>query len=289
MNPPPAPTPLVLTCKTHVFDLTERPCLMGILNVTPDSFSDGGRYADQRLAIQHGLNLAAQGADIIDIGGESTRPGSVPVDQDEELRRVLPVVRELAGHAGLAISIDTMKAEVARKALEAGACMVNDVSALTHSDMAAVVAEANVPVVLMHMSSMPRDMQQHTRYNDIVLDIRRYLEERIAAARSAGIARRNIIIDPGIGFGKTITEGNFTLLARLRELACLEQAVLVGPSRKACISAITGKSEEARDAGTAAAVSAAVLNGAHIVRVHNVAMMRAVALVAHSIARFQKT
>jgi dihydropteroate synthase len=268
----------------------DRPCIMGILNITPDSFSDGGRFHDHRLAIQHGLRLAQQGADIIDIGGESTRPGSLPVDAAEELRRVLPVVEELAGRCGLSVSIDTMKSSVARAALEAGACMINDVSALTYSpDMAAVAADANVPVVLMHMPAMPRDMQQHTAYADIVADIRRYLEQRIEAACAAGIAPRNIILDPGIGFGKTVLEGNFTLLARLREFTALGYPVLVGASRKAFIAAVAGDSEEARDAGTAAAVAAAVLNGAHIVRVHNAAMMRPVALIAHRIAHCSGT
>ncbi len=263
---------------------------MGILNVTPDSFSDGGRYHDQRLAIEYGCSLAAAGADIIDIGGESTRPGSLPVDSAEELRRVLPVVQELAGRCGLAVSIDTMKSAVARKALEAGACMINDVSALSHCpDMAEVAAEAGVPVVLMHTPSMPLDMQQHTVYDDIVAEIRRYLEKRIEAAVAAGIAPHNIVIDPGIGFGKTVAEGNFILLARLSEFAVLGFPVLVGPSRKAFIGAVAGDSEQARDAGTAAAVAAAVLNGAHIVRVHNVAMTRPAALIAHSIARFRRT
>lgn len=279
-----------IRCTTHVFDLNARPCLMGILNVTPDSFSDGGRFYDHRKAIDHGLELAAQGADIIDVGGESTRPGSKPVSIDEELRRVLPVVKELAGRAGLAVSIDTMKAEVARQALDAGACMVNDVSALSAcADMAAVIAEANIPVVLMHMSAMPGSMQKHTSYNDIVTDICSYLEARIQTALSAGIAEHNIIIDPGIGFGKSVAEGNFTLLARLREFTTLGYPILIGASRKAFIGAIVGDDTEARDAGTAAAVTAAVLNGADIVRVHNVAMMRPVALIAHKIIRFQKT
>jgi len=288
MNPPETLTHS-LTCKAHVFNLSARPLLMGILNVTPDSFSDGGRYYDQRQAINHGLNLAAQGADIIDVGGESTRPGSLPVDADEELRRVLPVVRELAGRAGLAVSIDTMKTEVARQALDAGACMVNDVSALSAPDMAEVIADAGVPVVLMHMSAMPNHMQQKTRYDDIVADIRTYLKARITAALTAGIALHNIVIDPGIGFGKSVDEGNFTLLARLHEFASLSCPILVGASRKAFIGTIVGDGTEARDAGTAAAVSAAVLNGAHIMRVHNIAMMRPVALIAHRIARFQCT
>ena len=278
-----------LTCNAHVFDLNARPCLMGILNVTPDSFSDGGLYVDQRLAIEHGLNLAAQGADIIDVGGESTRPGSRPVEADEELRRVLPVVRELAGRAGLAVSIDTMKAAVARRALEAGACMVNDVSALKDPDMAAVVADAGVPVVLMHMSALPGEMQQHTAYDDIVADIRRFLEARIAAAVASGIAPHNIVIDPGIGFGKSLDEGNFTLLARLREFTSLGHPILIGASRKAFIGKIVDDNTHALDAGTAAAVTAAVLGGAHIIRAHNVAMMRAVALVAYRIARFQNS
>jgi len=279
-----------LLCNSHVFDLSARPCLMGILNVTPDSFSDGGRFYDQHKAIDHGLELAAQGADIIDIGGESTRPGSKPVTTEEELRRVLPVVKELAGRSGLAVSIDTMKADVARQALDAGACMVNDVSALTACpEMASVLADANVPVVLMHMSAMPNTMQNHTGYDDIVTDIRTYLETRITAALSKGIAANNIIIDPGIGFGKSLCEGNFTLLARLREFTLLGYPILIGASRKAFIGSIVGNDTEARDAGTAAAVTTAVLNGAHIIRIHNVAMMRPVALVAHRIARFLKT
>lgn len=262
--------------------------MMGIVNVTPDSFSDGGRYRDHRLAIEHGLNLAAQGADIIDIGGESTRPGSLTVKAAEELRRILPVVRELAGPCGLAVSIDTMKADVAREALDAGACMVNDVSALTYSpDMASVVAEAGVPIVLMHMPAMPCDMQRHTRYGNIIAAISEFLAKRITEARATGILQHNIIIDPGIGFGKSVDEGNFTILVRLREFARLGYPVLVGVSRKAFIGKIAGDAEEARDAGTAAAVTAAILNGAHILRVHNVAMMRPVALVAHRIARFQ--
>jgi len=288
MNPPETLTHS-LTCKAHVFDLSARPCLMGILNVTPDSFSDGGRYYDQQRAIEHGLNLAAEGADIIDVGGESTRPGSRPVDTDEELRRVLPIIKELAGRAGLAVSIDTMKAEVASRALEAGACMVNDVSALSDSAMAAIVANAGVPVVLMHMPAMPRTMQEHTAYDDIIADIRLYLETRISSAISAGIASHNIIVDPGIGFGKSLDEGNFTLLARLGELAALGHPLLVGASRKAFIAKIAGDTIEERDAGTAAAVAASVLNGANIIRVHNIALMRPVALVAHKIACFQKS
>jgi len=288
MNPP-KPLTHTLTCNAHVFDLSARPCLMGILNVTPDSFSDGGQYCDQRLAIEHGLNLATQGADIIDVGGESTRPGSRPVEADEELRRVLPIVQELAGRAGLAVSIDTMKAVVARRALEAGACMINDVSALSDPAMSAVVADAGVPVVLMHMSALPHEMQQHTAYDDIVADIRRFLEERIAVAVASGIAAHNIVIDPGIGFGKSLDEGNFTLLARLREFSSLGHPVLIGASRKAFIEKIVGYTTYERDAGTAAAVTAAVLGGAHIIRAHNVAMMRAVALVAHRIARFQNS
>lgn len=281
-------TTRLLTCKTHRFDLNERPCMMGIVNITPDSFSDGGRYLDHRRAIEHGLNLAAQGADIIDVGGESTRPGSMPVEDGEELRRILPVVRELAGPCGLAVSIDTMKSSVARRALEAGACMLNDVSALRHSpDMAAVAADAGVPVVLMHMPAMPRDMQRHTGYDNIMLDIKRFLEERIDAALAAGIEERDIVLDPGIGFGKSIDEGNFTILAHLKDVSRMGYPLLVGASRKAFIGSITGDDEQARDCGTAAAVTAAVLSGARILRVHNVAMMRPAALVAHRIAHFQ--
>ena len=257
---------------------------MGILNVTPDSFSDGGAYPDATAAVNRGIELAAQGADIIDVGGESTRPGAEPVTQGEELARVLPVIQGLAEKTDVPISIDTTKAEVARQALAAGAQMVNDVSALRFdSAMAHVVAESRAPVVLMHMRGTPKTMQQETCCGSLIEELLAFFTERIAAAEAAGIALDRIIIDPGIGFGKSIDRDNFTIIKNLHAFAALGRPVLVGPSRKAFIGRVTGRQAAERDAGTAAAVAVAVYNGAHIVRVHNADMMRDVARIAAAI------
>ncbi len=263
---------------------------MGILNVTPDSFSDGGAYPDTSAAVARGLELAAQGADIIDVGGESTRPGAEPVPLARELARVLPVIQGLAEKTDVPLSIDTTKAEVARQALAAGAQIVNDVSALRFdSAMARVVAESGAPVVLMHMRGTPATMQQDTCYAGLIEDLTAFFHERLAAAVAAGIAEDKIIIDPGIGFAKSVDRDNFTILNSLHAFAALGRPVLVGPSRKAFIGRVTGRDAAQRDAGTAAAVAVAVYNGAHIVRVHNAAMMRDVVRVAAAIKNARET
>jgi len=261
---------------------------MGIVNVTPDSFSDGGKYAHHEQAVAHGLRLAADGADIIDIGGESTRPGALPVAAAAELERILPVIRELAGRVSVPISVDTTKAEVARQALEAGAEMVNDVSALRFDpDMAAVVAENYVPVVLMHMQGTPRTMQHQVHYDSLIDEIRSFLKERIEYAVQSGIAVDRIIVDPGIGFGKSTEKDNFTILKHLAVFKKLGRPILVGPSRKASISRLTGHDLDARDTGTAAAAAIAIYNGAHVVRAHNVKMVKIAVTVADAIRRVE--
>jgi len=273
-----------LVCRSRTFDFTHGPLIMGILNVTPDSFSDGGAYTDASAAVARGIELAAQGADIIDVGGESTRPGAEPVGLAEELARVLPVIQGLAAMTDAPLSIDTTKAEVARQALAAGAQIINDVSALRFdSAMAPVVAESGAPVVLMHMRGSPKTMQQDTCYGRLMDELLAFFSERMAAAEAAGIARDRIIIDPGIGFGKSVDTDNFTILKNLQAFASLGRPVLVGPSRKAFTGKITGRQAAGRDAGTAAAVAVAVYNGAHILRVHNAAMMRDVVRIAAAI------
>jgi dihydropteroate synthase len=265
-----------------------------VLNVTPDSFSDGGRYLRLDRALAHAERMAEAGADLIDIGGESTRPGAPPVPLDEELRRVIPVIERVAARCRLPISIDTSKAEVARRAIEAGAAMINDVTALLGDPaMAGVAAQAGVPVVLMHMRGTPRTMQRRPRYRALMDELLRFFRERIAAAVAAGIDRRRILIDPGIGFGKTLAH-NLEILQRLDRLARLGRPILVGPSRKSFLGKLTGQPighspggqfDDRRLEGTAAAVTAAVLHGAHVVRVHDVAEMVRVVRVADAIRR----
>ena len=252
---------------------------MGIVNVTPDSFSDGGSFLDAGAAVAHGLRLAAEGAGILDVGGESTRPGAEPVETHEELRRVIPVLEGLrdAG-VGAEISIDTSKAAVAAAAIDAGASIVNDVTALRGDpDMAGVVAGAGVRCCLMHMLGEPRTMQADPRYGDVVDDVRAFLAERLEFAASAGIARERIMLDPGIGFGKTV-EHNLALLARLQEIASLGRPVVIGTSRKSFIGRILGRSHAAGDSaaidrrlgGTIATNLIALERGARIFRVHDV-------------------
>ena len=243
---------------------------MGILNITPDSFSDGSLYFDKEDAVAHGEALAAAGADIIDIGGESSRPFSRPVPAEEEIRRVVPVIEDLSRRLSVPISIDTTKAQVAARALEAGAVIVNDIGALRFdSAMADLVADADVPVVLMHMKGTPKTMQISPQYEDVVGEVRAFLAHAIHRAGEAGINRNKIIVDPGIGFGKTVTH-NLCLIKDLWALQSLGVPVLIGPSRKSFISKLLGSGDERRKAGTQAVVSAAALNGAHIVRVHDV-------------------
>lgn len=255
--------------------------VQGVLNVTPDSFSDGGRFDTLESALRQAEALEAQGADIIDIGGESTRPFADPVSLDEELKRVIPVIEAIRSRSRIPISIDTSKAEVARAALDAGADIINDVSALRADPrMAEVAAEAGVPVVLMHMKGTPRDMQINPSYEDVIQEIGDFFEERISFCEQAGIERRRLILDPGIGFGKRFQDNLDIInhLARFKERFGLP--LLVGPSRKAFLGAITGLENPGdRDAATAGAVAALVMNGADIVRVHNVAMVRDVVKV----------
>jgi dihydropteroate synthase len=257
-----------------------RTLVMGVLNVTPDSFSDGGRYAAADAAVEHGLRLAAEGADLIDVGGESTRPGSPPVAVDEELRRVLPVVRELARRAEVPVSIDTTKAEVARRALEAGAEVVNDVSGLQRDpDLAKVVAQTGAAVCLMHMRGTPTDMQERATYFDVLGEIHDELAQALACALKAGIAEERIVLDPGLGFAKT-KEHNLLVLRRLRELGQLGRPLLVGASRKSFLGTLSGKPAPERVVGSLAAAVIAAGNGASIVRVHDVAATREALAVA---------
>ncbi|MCX8043477.1 MAG: dihydropteroate synthase [Desulfobacterota bacterium] len=272
-----------LICGATVFDFT-RPYIMGILNVTPDSFSDGNLYYERDKAVDRGIELAEQGADIIDIGGESTRPGSLPIPPEEEMRRVIPVVKELSRRVCVPLSVDTTKACVARRALDAGAVIVNDISALRYdSAMAQVVAQSGAAVILMHMRGTPATMQHNVYYDDLIGEVTAFLEQRIAFAVASGIARDKIIIDPGIGFGKSVEQGNFTLLRNITSFTAFGRPILVGPSRKAFVRALAGDDLENRDWGTAAAVAIAIYNGAHIVRVHDVAHMKIAAHVAAAV------
>lgn len=248
-----------------------RPLVMGVVNVTPDSFSDGGDHADTENAIAHSFRLAADGADILDIGGESTRPGAAPVSIDEELSRILPVIEALAD-AGLTVSVDTRHAAVMTAALSAGASIVNDVTALTgDADSMGVVAEKDVPVILMHMQGEPGTMQDNPSYADAAMDVRQYLSARIDACVAAGIDKERIAIDPGIGFGKTL-EHNLDILGRLHLLSELDCPVVLGVSRKSFIGKITDvKDPKQRLGGSLAAALAGIDQGANILRVHDVA------------------
>lgn len=268
----PAAKPLSLRWSGHFLDLERRSCVMGVLNVTPDSFSDGGRFFEGEKAVEHGLQMAADGADVIDVGGESTRPYAKEISAEEELDRVIPVVKALSRELKIPISIDTMKARVAREALQTGASMINDVSALRFDpQMARLAAEADVPVILMHMKGRPGDMQQNPVYGDLLGEISDFLKAAVDRAVSDGVREERIILDPGIGFGKTF-DHNLMILNNLARLGTLGRPLLIGPSRKAFLGRILDKEAPARDTGTMAAVSAALLNGAHMVRVHNVKM-----------------
>ena len=259
-----------LDCAGRVLKL-DRTRVMGIVNVTPDSFSDGGDHASTDAAVAHALKLAEAGADLLDIGGESTRPGAQEVSLEEELRRVVPVIERLARQTGLPISVDTCKPEVMRAAVQAGAGMINDVCALRREGALDTAAALGVPVVLMHMLGEPRSMQEDPRYDDVVAQVHRFLAERIFAAELAGIPKKHLVADPGFGFGKT-TAHNLELLAGLERLAELGVPVLAGLSRKRSIGELTGRQAAAeRAAGSVAAHLLAAQRGARIVRVHDVA------------------
>ena len=261
---------------------------MGVVNTTPDSFSDGGRFNDADSAVAHGTELAAAGADIIDVGGESARPGAHPVTTDQEIERTVPVIRRLAAD-GLVVSIDTMKHAVARAALEAGASIVNDVGGMGDPRMREVVAESSAGVVVMHMQGTPRTMQDNPTYDDVIADIRSFLDTRTRALLESGSDPAAIVIDPGIGFGKTIAH-NLTLLNRLDAFEALGFPVMVGASRKRFLGTLTDRPEPAdRDLGSAVAAAVAVLRGARILRVHNVAVTLEAVKVAWAIVREEGT
>ena len=259
-----------------------RPQVMGVVNVTPDSFSDGGLFLDAERAIAHGRELAAEGADWVDIGGESTRPGAEEVPADEERRRTEPVVRALA-EEGVRVSIDTSKLAVAEAALDAGAGMVNDVTALAaEPQLADLCADRDCEVVLMHMQGTPRTMQEEPTYDDVVDDVKAFLAERLELATSRGIAEERVRLDPGIGFGKTL-EHNLELLRRLGELTEIGRPIVVGTSRKSFIGKITGREVDERLGGTIASCVVAYSNGAEMLRVHDVAPVRDALLVAGAV------
>ena len=259
-------------------------CLvMGVLNVTPDSFSDGGQFMDTDKAIEHGLKMAAEGVAIIDIGAESTRPGAEPVSIDEQIRRVVPVIEALCKKINVPISIDTNKNEVAQAALEAGAAIINDITALSNERMGKLAAEQQVPVILMHMQGTPATMQIEPKYEDVVGEVLQFLLERAQRAEKFGTPKERIFIDPGIGFGKTL-EHNLKLLSNIYKFVETDYRVLVGTSRKSFLGKITGKEKPSdRIFGTAASVALCVAKGVSIVRVHDIAEMNDVVKVVHAI------
>lgn len=268
--------------------LGDRALVMGVVNVTPDSFSDAGRLLDPSSAIDAGLRMAEEGADLIDVGGESTRPGAEPLDEGEERRRVLPVIEGLARRLRIPVSVDTYKASTAAAALEAGASLVNDVSGLRYDPaLADVVARHGAPIVLMHTRGRSREMYEHASYHDVIAEVLDELRESMAFATAAGIGAERIILDPGLGFAKNAAQ-SYEVLARLDEFAELGRPLLVGPSRKSFLAKPQGASVPApdRDWATAAAAASAVLAGAHIVRVHAVREMRQVVRVADEIRRY---
>lgn len=256
---------------------------MGILNVTPDSFHDGGRHTSLDAALRHAEKMAVEGADIIDIGGESTRPGSEGVSEEEELNRVVPVIKEIAKRFDIPLSIDTTKPEVARAALSEGASIVNDISGLKFgTGLAGAAAEYGAAMVLMHTSSRPRDMQQKTEYESLIDDIIASLRESVRKAVDAGVGEENIIIDPGFGFGKTAAQ-NLTILKELGRFLEIGRPLLIGTSQKSFVGAVTGSVSGDRLEGTAATVAIGIINGASIVRVHDVGYMKKVALMADAV------
>jgi dihydropteroate synthase len=278
-----------LRLRSRTLVLGERTLLMGVLNITPDSFSDGGKYLDSESAIARALQIEKDGADILDIGGESTRPGATPITSEEEMRRILLVIKVLNGKLRIPISVDTRRADVAAAALDAGAEILNDVSALrTDPRLAEVARNAHVPLILMHMRGTPRTMQRGPFARDVINDVRNGLHDAVARAKRAGLAKTQLLLDPGIGFGKKF-EQNFEILARLPDFASLGCPIVIGTSRKAFLGKALAESDGSstlpsdRLPGTAATVTASILGGAHIVRVHDVAEMVRVARVADHI------
>ena len=285
-----------LSWPNYTLELGRRTCIVGVVNVTPDSFSDGGKFYATDAAVTQGEKLVADGADILDIGGESTRPFSEPVSVQAEIQRVVPVIEQLAQRVSVPISIDTTKAEVARQAIKVGASIINDVAAFRFDpDLAAVAVEYETPVILMHMLGKPKSMQVSPSYDDVIAEIRAFLEEAVARVENQGIPRARAIVDPGIGFGKTVSH-NLLLIKHLQAFRSLDVPILIGPSRKAFIRKILKDthSEDLRpdlplvETGTQAAVAAAVLNGAHIVRVHDVANTVATAKILDAMLNTQE-
>ncbi len=259
-----------LSWPEHVLNLDQRTHVMGILNITPDSFSDGGRYLEVDKAVAHGLEMAREGADIVDVGGESTRPYSQKISSSEELDRVIPVIEALSKELDIPISIDTCKGVVARESLKAGASIINDISALRFDPhMASIADQAEVPLILMHMKGTPENMQANPTYDDLISEILKFLEDAIKRAVKAGIREDLIVVDPGIGFGKKF-DHNLIIIKELSRFAFLKRPVLLGTSNKEFIGHILNKKALQRDTGTMATIAAGVMNGAHIVRVHNV-------------------
>jgi len=275
---------VILSWNGFNLDFTRKTHIMGVLNVTPDSFSDGGFFFDKESAVRHAYYLTENGADILDIGGESTRPGSASLPLEEELRRTIPVIQAVARSVNIPVSIDTCKAEVARRALDAGASIVNDISGLRFDTaMPQVVAEYGVPVIVMHIKGTPKDMQTHPVYEALIPEIMDYLRCSIRLAVDSGIPEGRVIIDPGIGFGKTF-DHNLEIIKNLKEFTLLGRPVAIGVSRKSFIGKVLGGAPpSARMEGTAAAVAISIFNGAHIVRVHDVKEMSKVARVADAI------
>jgi dihydropteroate synthase len=271
-------------CRDRTFDLARGPLVMGVLNVTPDSFSDGGRWSDPVAAVARAHQMVAEGADLLDLGGESTRPGSAPVPPEEQWRRLEPVVRALAVPGGPCLSLDTRSAWVAERGLAAGAHLVNDVSALGDPAMAATVARHGAGLVLMHMQGTPESMQRDPRYGDVVAEVKRFFGERLAVTRAAGIPDDHVALDPGIGFGKQL-EHNLALLARLGELAALGRPLVVGASRKSFIAKISPADVHERLPGSLATAAIAAFEGAACLRVHDVAATVQAVRVAAAIRR----
>ncbi|MBM4322043.1 MAG: dihydropteroate synthase [Deltaproteobacteria bacterium] len=272
-----------IRCRRRTFNLGERTLLMGVLNITPDSFSDGGLFFDKDKAIAHGLKMVQEGADIIDIGGESTRPGSKPLGLEEELRRVLPVIDVLSRESDVPVSIDTYKSEVASRAIEAGAEIINDISGLRFDpELASVAAKTHTPIILMHIRGTPETMQRDVHYDSLFSEIIAYLKESIRRAESAGVDPEQIVVDPGIGFGKTL-EDNLNIIKHLPEFRILGKPILLGTSRKTFIGKILDAGPDQRLEGTISSIAIGVLNGAHIIRSHDVLQAKRAIAVADAI------
>jgi len=268
-----------LSCGEHTLEMGERTLLMGVVNVTPDSFSDGGDCLEPEKAAERCFELVEDGADIVDVGGESSRPGAEEVGEEEELRRVMPVLERVSGKINAPVSIDTVKPRVAHEALSAGAVIVNDISGLRDQEMVAVTAAHGAAVIVMHMQGMPGTMQDNPHYDDLIGEIIGFLEERVRFAKANGVDEEKILVDPGIGFGKT-ADDNYRVIDHLAELRCLGRPIVVGPSRKSFIGTAVEAGPRDRVFGTAAAVTWCIANGADIVRVHDVREMKEVAAVA---------